>query len=53
MKIVKWLDDNFELLIMGIALSVLTVVVLIDIVGRTVFGSGITWDRRCPETVRS
>ena len=43
MKIVKWLGDNFELLIMGIALSVLTVVVLIDIVGRTVFGSGITW----------
>ena len=43
MKIVKWLDDNIELVIMGIALSVLTVVVLIDVIGRTALGTGITW----------
>ena len=43
MKIVKWLDNNFELVIMAIALSVLTVVVLIDVIGRTIFGTGITW----------
>lgn len=43
MRIVKWLDDNIELVIMGISLSVLTVVVLIDVIGRTAFGTGITW----------
>ena len=43
MKIVKWLDNTFELVIMAIALSVLTVVVLIDVIGRTIFGTGITW----------
>lgn len=45
MKIVKWLDNNFELVIMAIALSVLTVVVLIDVIGRTIFGTGITWEQ--------
>lgn len=43
MKILKWLDDNFELLIMGIALIVIAMVVLIDVFGRTIFGTGITW----------
>lgn len=43
MKVLKWLDDNFELLIMGAALTVLTVVVLADVFGRTILGTGITW----------
>ena len=45
MKIVKWLDDNIELVIMGIALSVLTVVVLIDVIGRTAWGQEMS--RNC------
>jgi TRAP-type C4-dicarboxylate transport system permease small subunit len=43
MKILKWLDDNFELIIMGAALIVIAVVVLIDVFGRTFLGVGITW----------
>ncbi len=43
MKILKWLDDNFELVIMSVALILITVVVLVDVFGRTVFGTGITW----------
>lgn len=43
MKILKWLDENVELLIMGAALIVIAAVVLIDVFGRTVLGTGITW----------
>lgn len=43
MKILRWLDDNFELLIMGFALTILTAVVLIDVIGRTVLGTGVAW----------
>lgn len=43
MKLIKWIDHNFELLIMGIALVTIAVVVLIDVGGRTIFGTGITW----------
>lgn len=43
MKVLKWLDNNFELLIMGAALIIIAVVVLIDVFGRTVLGTGLTW----------
>ena len=43
MKVLKWLDDNLELIIMGAALITISVVVLIDVFGRTVLGTGITW----------
>ena len=52
MKILKWLDDNFELVIMSVALILITVVVLVDVFGRTVFGTGITWGQGCPATAK-
>ena len=52
MKIVKWLDNNFELVIMAIALSVLTVVVLIDVIGEQFLEQELLGDKKYPETVR-
>lgn len=43
MKVVKWLDDNLELVIMGIALVTITVVVTLDILLRNVTGSGLVF----------
>lgn len=42
MNFLKWLDRNFELIIMGAAIVTITVIVFADVVGRSFFGTGIT-----------
>lgn len=43
MKVLKWLDDNIELAIMSLALSLIVVSISADIILRTVTGTGLTW----------
>lgn len=50
MKVLKWLDNNFELLIMGISLATITLVVFADICGRTIFGVGLVWAQELSRT---
>ena len=50
MKALKWLDRNFELLIMGVSLVTITLVVFADICGRTIFGVGIVWAQELSRT---
>lgn len=50
MKLIKWLDRNFELVIMGAAIVTITVIVFADVIGRSFFGTGITCTQELSRT---
>lgn len=43
MKVLKYLDDHLEELLIGVALSALTIIMFVQIVLRTVFSSALPW----------
>ena len=42
-KILKWLDDNFERTINIVLMSVMTIILFIQVVMRRVFSNSLTW----------
>lgn len=50
MKVLKWLDRNFELTISGIVLVIMTVIIVADVFMRNLFGLGITWGQELART---
>lgn len=50
MKVLKWLDRNFELTVGGVALVVMTVIIVLDVFMRNFLGSGITWGQELART---
>lgn len=43
MKILKWLDDNLEQSLMVIMLFFMSVIMIIQVIARYVFGNSLTW----------
>ena len=43
MKALKWLDENFEVFIMGVAVIVMTIIIVADVFMRNILGNGIAW----------
>ena len=43
MKIIKWLDKNFEILLMSILLVVLTLIMFVAVIMRYGFNNSLTW----------
>ena len=43
MKILKWLDDNLEQSLMVILLLFMSVIMIIQVIARYVFGNSLTW----------
>lgn len=43
MKILKWLDENFERVLLNILLAVISCLLMYQIIMRYVFGSGLAW----------
>lgn len=51
MKAIKWIDENFEIFLMGICLIVMTMVIFVDILLRTIAGSGLIWAQELARTM--
>ena len=52
MNFLKWLDRNFELIIMGAAIVTITVIVFADVVGRRFLVPGSPVHKSFPELVK-
>lgn len=50
MKVLKWLDKHFELLIGGIAVIVMTTAIFVDVFMRSFMGMGIVWAQELART---
>jgi TRAP-type C4-dicarboxylate transport system permease small subunit len=42
-KILKWLDDNFEMYLSIILMSAMTIILFIQVIARRVFNNSLTW----------
>ena len=43
MKILKWLDENLEAFICGCLLSVLSVIMMLQVIMRYIFSTPLSW----------